>query len=237
MPESDAQRWERQYAEIAQLAGALAHEIRNPLSTIRLNVELLGESLDECDDPESRRMRTRVGRIDAECRRVDDIVGAFLQFAKAGRINAEPQDLSNLVRRFLQFFEAEAAAANVEVRSHLAAGLPTIRVDQNLLQQVLGNLARNALEAMPEGGVLEIATFSLNKAVVLEVIDTGCGMTPEQQQKMFDVFYSSGKTSGSGLGLPTVKKIMEAHDGHLECDSEPGRGTRFRAFFPAAEQV
>ena len=232
MAETDAERWERQYAEIAQLAGGLAHEIRNPLSTIRLNVELLGETLAEHDDPESRRMLTKVDRIESECRRVDAIIGAFLQFAKAGRVDSSPHDLSELVRQFVQFFEPEAESSSVEIRSHLAAGLPLVNLDEALMRQVFGNLARNAIEAMPDGGVLEVTTVRDGDTVVLEVIDTGCGMSQSQKEKMFDVFYSSGKVGGSGLGLPTVAKIVEAHGGKLACDTEPGKGTRFRVLLP-----
>lgn len=233
MSESDAQRWQRQYAEIAQLAGGLAHEIRNPLSTIRLNVELLSEDLAAENDARSRQIRRKVDRIGDECRRVDSIIGAFLQFAKAGRVEAVPMDLSETVRQFVQFFEAEAGATGVQVRSHLAAGMPAVNLDEALMRQVFGNLARNAIEAMPDGGVIEVTTLTQGDDVILEVIDSGVGMTPEQQAQMFDVFYSSGKKSGSGLGLPTARKIVEAHGGRLECDSEPGSGTRFRVILPA----
>lgn len=231
---TDSIDWQRQYAEIAQLAGGLAHEIRNPLSTIRLNVELLGEELSAKDDADSRRMLTKVERVQSECRRVDAIIGAFLQFAKAGRVETEPRDLSDLVRQFVQFFEAEASDSRVEVRTHLPVGLPLVAVDEALLRQVFGNLARNAIEAMPDGGLLEVATRSEGDCVLLEVIDTGCGMTDEQRSKMFEVFYSSGKQGGSGLGLPTVRKIIEAHGGRLECDSAVGKGTRFRVLLPTA---
>lgn len=234
LPDGTAEEWRRQYAEIAQLAGGLAHEIRNPLSTIRLNIETLGESLAEQDDAESRRLLQKVDRVGIECRRVDSIIGAFLQFAKAGHIEAEPRDLSDLVRQFSTFFEPEAKCANVEVRTHLAAGLSPVAIDEALMRQVFGNLARNAIEAMPDGGILEVTTYAVDDGVCLEIIDNGCGMTDVQKSRMFDVFYSFGKAGGSGLGLPTVRKIIEAHGGRLECDSEVDHGTRFRVLLPTA---
>ena len=226
--------WQRQYAEIAQLAGGLAHEIRNPLSTIRLNVELIAEELQRSEEPRDRRLLKKVDRVHGECRRLEGVLGAFLQFAKAGRVDAEPADLSELVREYVGFFDAEAAGAGVEVRTHLAAGLPSVEVDPALMRQVFGNLARNAVEAMPEGGVLEVGVRGDGDGVVLEVIDTGRGMTAGQQARMFEAFYSHGTKNGSGLGLATVRKIVEAHDGTIECDSEPGKGTRFRVRLPAA---
>ena len=225
--------WRAQYAEIAQLAGGLAHEIRNPLSTIRLNVDLIAEELAESDEPRDRRLAKKADRVRGECLKLEGVLGAFLQFARAGRVEAEPADLSAMVRQFAAFFEAEAEEAGVEVRTHLAAGLPPVAADEALLRQVFGNLTRNALAAMPEGGVLEVATRPDGAGVLLEVIDTGRGMTAEQRSRMFEAFYSSGTAGGSGLGLPTVRKVVEAHGGTVECDSEVDRGTRFRVRLPA----
>lgn len=232
-----AEDWHRKYTEIAQLAGGLAHEIRNPLSTIRLNIETLAESLEQHDDPDSRRLLNKAQMIDRECHRVERILGAFLQFAKAGHIELESRDLSELVRQFVRFFEPEAAECDVTIQTHLAAGLPEVAVDEALMRQVFGNLARNAIEAMPEGGVLAVSTMRTavdedEPRVVLELIDAGLGMTADQKARMFDVFYSM-KPGGSGLGLPTVRKIVEAHGGRLECESEVGKGTRFRVILPA----
>lgn len=231
---NDEPNWQTQYAEIAQLAGGLAHEIRNPLSTIRLNVELIGEELTDSDDPKDRRLAKRVDRVQGECLKLEAVLNAFLQFARAGKVNAEACDLSELVRQQADFFEAEASSTGIEVRTHLAAGLPPVAVDRVLFEQVFGNIARNAVAAMPDGGLLEVNTRADGGDVLLEVIDTGRGMTAEQQARMFEAFYSHGTKGGSGLGLPTVRKIVEAHGGEIECTSEPGRGTRFRVRLPAA---
>lgn len=224
--------WRKQYAEIAELAGGLAHEIRNPLSTIRLNVELLREDLAHAEDPSSRRTLRRADRVHQETVRLESVLNDFLQFASANRVNAEACDLSELTREFAAFLTAEAESQGVEVRTHLPTGLPAVQCDAALMRQVFGNLCRNALAAMPVGGVLEIGTRRDGEFILLEVIDTGRGMTAAEQGKMFDAFYSHGTRGGSGLGLPTVRKIIEAHDGTIECDSEPGRGTRFRVRLP-----
>lgn len=230
--ESD-DHWRRQYAEIATLAGGLAHEIRNPLSTIRLNLELLGEELAVLGDPRQQRMAKKLVTIQKECLRLEDILNAFLQFARAGEIELHEEELGEVVRDFMQFYQPEAEQAGVDVSPHLASSLPCVKLDRNLMRQVLVNLARNAQQAMPEGGTLNLLTYADGGRVCLDVIDTGCGIKPQSLEKIFEVFYST-RQGGSGLGLPTVRKIVEAHGGTIVCQSEPGKGTRFTLSFPAA---
>lgn len=227
------QRLLTQYAEIATLAGGLAHEIRNPLSTIRLNLELLAEDLQEVTDPRQRRMLGKVERIQHECRHLDEILAAFLQFARAGELESSDEDLGNIVEDFIRFYQPEAERHGIELRPHLAADLPHVRADRKLLRQVLMNLALNAQQAMPDGGLLEWQTYLRDGLVCLDVIDTGCGISEAARAKLFQVFFST-KPGGNGLGLPTVRKIVEAHGGTIHCDSEPGRGTRFTISLPAA---
>ena len=139
--------------------------------------------------------------------------------------------LNEAVREYLDFLKPVAAEQNVEVRSHLDASLPEIPLDASLFRQVLSNLGRNALQAMPEGGTLECITTERDGGVVLEVIDTGNGMDDATRERMFQAFFST-RSEGSGLGLPTVRRIIESHDGTITCDSEPGQGTRFTIWLP-----
>ncbi len=231
-PDSD-QHWRKQYAEIATLAGGLAHEIRNPLSTIRLNLDLLGEDLTALGDPRQQRMLKKLGTIQKECLRLENVLNAFLQFARAGEIELHEADLADVVRDFIEFYQPEAEQAAIIVSPHLASSLPRVKLDPNLMRQVLVNLARNAQQAMTEGGTLNLLTYADGERVCLDVIDTGSGIKPQALDKIFDVFYST-RPGGSGLGLPTVRKIVEAHGGTIDCQSEPGRGTRFTLSFPAA---
>jgi signal transduction histidine kinase len=232
-PTAEATNWESQYAEIASLAGGLAHEIRNPLSTISLNLELLDEDLQSGESPRERRMRQRVQLLQRECDRLERILNNFLEFVRAGSLELVPTDLNDEVRAFIEFFTPQAAEYHVEIVPHLAAHLPPVQLDARLFQQVLQNLARNALQAMPQGGRLELLTYEAPGEVVLELIDNGVGMNAQTKERMFEAFYST-KPGGSGLGLPTVRKILEAHGGSVHCESEPSRGTRFRLNFPAA---
>lgn len=229
--ENERERLQAQNTELATLAGGLAHEIRNPLSTIRMNLELLSEDLAEHDSGNARRMLNRVDKLQSECLNLEGVLNAFLQFAKAGQLTLRSGSLNDEVDEFLTFLAAEAEENNVELRPHLDADLPMVRMDKALMRQVLSNLARNALQAMPNGGTLEFITMVRQGDIVLEVIDTGEGMAPKTVEHMFQAFFST-RSGGSGLGLPTVRRIIEAHGGTIACDSEPGRGTRFTILLP-----
>lgn len=228
-------RFEREYVEIASLAGGLAHEIRNPLSTIRMNLELLFEDVQDAKLPAGHRIERKLRTIQRECGHLEEILEAFLQFSRAGELTLEPVDLAEPVREFIDFHRPEAASQRIDVRLHLATGLPRVALDRTLFRQVLANLVRNAQQAMPEGGSLELQAYSRGDDVILEVIDSGCGITPAARERIFDAFFST-KPGGSGLGLPTVRKIVEAHRGTIRCDSEPGRGTRFTITLPAIRE-
>ncbi len=230
----ERQRLQAQYAEIASLAGGLAHEIKNPLSTILLNLELMQEDAAEDDSPRGRRLQRKIETVEKECHHLHTILQAFLQFARVGQLELIPSDLNRVVEDFIAFYQPQAEEREIEISPHLEADLPPVGLDQALMRQVLMNLTLNAEQAMPEGGLLELQTFPSGKQVCLSLIDTGTGMNEETAARIFQTFYST-KPGGSGLGLPTVRKIVEAHGGTIECESAPGRGTRFTICLPALE--
>ncbi|HEY0980494.1 MULTISPECIES: PAS domain-containing sensor histidine kinase [unclassified Schlesneria] len=232
----DHVRLQTQYAEIALLAGGLAHEIRNPLSTIALNLDLLSEDLAAGDSPRERRILQKVIAVRKQCVNLERLLNDFLQFARVGALEQHPADLNAMVEEFIEFYQPQAKDLGIEISPHLAANLPQVNIDARLFRQVLNNLSRNAQQAMPRGGVLELQTYERDGRVILEIIDNGEGMSPETQAKMFDTFYST-KREGSGLGLPTVRKIVEVHGGTIHCDSEPHRGTRFSISLPIADKT
>lgn len=229
----ERQRLRDQYAEIAALAGGLAHEIRNPLSTISMNLELMAEDVNDLgsESPHARRLLTKVTSVRSECERLEAILNDFLQFASAGELFLKPQDLNAVVGDFIDFFRAEAEEAGIDLSWHPGTDLPEVNLDEKLFRQVLQNLAQNAQQAMSDGGVLEIQTSLRDGQVLLELIDNGCGMDERTTGRMFQAFYSN-KAGGNGLGLPTVRKIVEAHRGEIACDSEVGQGTRFTISLP-----
>ncbi|QDT97216.1 sensor histidine kinase [Gimesia aquarii] len=227
----EREKFEAQYSEIATLAGGLAHEIKNPLSTMSLNLELLTEDLDSLDVPAKHRMLKKVESVQQECKHLQEILDAFLQFARVGKLALSKANLNDLVSDFIDFFRPQAREANIEISPHFDADLPTIQVDKSLLRQVLMNLALNVVQAMPDGGLIELQTYHKDGMVYLDMIDNGKGIDENVKARMFDAFFST-KSGGSGLGLPTVKKIIDTHQGTIECESEPGRGTRFTIAFP-----
>lgn len=231
--DTERQRLLAQYAEIASLAGGLAHEIKNPLSTIAMNLELLVEDVGEAESPRERRMLSKLVTVQRACRNLQNILDDFLKFARAGELNLEQEDLNAVVLEFIDLFRPTANGNHIEISPHLATDLAPVSLDRVLFRQVLLNLTLNALQAMPQGGLLELQTSMSDGQVRLDLIDNGCGMDERTMSKMFQVFFST-KDNGSGLGLPTVKKIVEAHGGTIACQSAAGKGTRFTILLPAA---
>ena len=220
-----------QYTEIARLAGGLAHEIKNPLSTIRLNMELLAEDLGEVETPRERRALRKVEVVQRECQRLQDLLDDFLNFAKVRNPKLEPDDLNLLVKEVLDFFAPQASEAAIDVVDYLASDLPMVLLDREAFRGALLNLLINAEQSMPDGGQLVVRTSTTGDSVVLDLIDNGCGMDEATREHVFDAFFST-KGSGSGLGLPTARKIVEAHGGRITLQSEPGRGTQFSIRLP-----
>lgn len=230
------QRLLAQYTEIARLAGALAHEIKNPLSTIRLNMDLLAEDLEEAQTPGQRRAAKRIGAMKRECQRLQDLLDDFLNFAKVRRLNLQPTDLNAEIVDTLEFFEPEAAAGGIEIVRYLDADLPRVLLDAESFRSALINLLLNAKQAMPDGGQIVVRTSSAGGAVVMHVIDNGCGIDDHTAAHMFEAFFST-KPGGSGLGLPTTTKIIEAHGGRIHVQSEVGHGTQFTIELPAPARL
>ena len=233
---SENKRLVDRYTEIARLAGGLAHEIKNPLSTIRLNMELLGEDYQEPQNQRERRALHKIDVVQRECQRLQDLLDDFLNFAKVRRLKREPTDLNEQVQRLLDFFRPKAEESGIELIAYLASDLPTVLLDREVFHAALLNLVLNAQQAIKGGGQLVARTYPTADGVALELIDTGCGIDGETCSKVFDAFFST-KSSGSGLGLPTTKKIVEAHGGSISVQSETGRGTQFTIKLPVPARI
>lgn len=233
-----------QYAEIARLAGGLAHEIKNPLSTIRLNMQLLAEDLapDEDEDgdailsAEQRRAAKRIAAVQAECTRLQGLLEDFLDYAKVRPLDLRPRNLNEEIARALDFFEPECEAAGIEIVPYLDADLPSVMLDREAFRGALTNLLVNAKQAMPGGGQLVVQTRGAGAGVAVYLTDTGVGMDDRTASKMFETFFST-KPGGSGLGLPTTAKIIEAHGGTIAVKSELGTGTQFTIELPAVARL
>jgi signal transduction histidine kinase len=215
-------------AAVGTLASSLAHEVRNPLNSISLTLVLLGRRLArlEGSDPGVGSMLENVRR---EVERLDALVGEFLSLSTLDRMQRQECDAAVVVREALALVTPLAAAQGIEVREECAAGLPAVPLDRGKMTQVLLNLLRNAIDAMPQGGVLTAAVRPEDEGVRLEVRDTGAGIEPG-----LDVFsfFTSTKRGGTGLGLPISRGIVEAHGGRMSYESGRGRGTTFRVTLP-----
>ncbi|MDZ4852685.1 MAG: ATP-binding protein [Pirellulaceae bacterium] len=221
----------RQYHELAELAGSLAHEIKNPLSVIHMNVDLLSEELDESEWSGKRRAGIKVDIIREQCGRMENLLRDFLRFARLRDLDMTPGSLNDQVLVVLRFFQAQTDKVGVNVVKYLDPDLPSIMLHSDSIQAALINLVKNAIEAMSDGGELMVRSYSIPRGVALDLIDTGIGMDDTTAMKMFEPFFST-KHGGSGLGLPTARKIIEAHGGRIAVQSEVGRGTKFVIEFP-----
>jgi len=234
--EEVVQRLRVQYNELAELAGSLAHEIKNPLSVIRMNMELLGEDFADAQTPEERRALTKIETVQKQCTRLENLLRDFLKFARLRDLDLSPGSLNEVVDRVLAFFEPQAKQSDIEFIRFLDPALPSIKLDEQTLHAALLNLVKNGLEAMPEGGQLLARTRLTRHGVALDLIDTGCGMDSKTAMRMFETFFST-KNGGTGLGLPTARKIIEAHGGRISVQSEVGRGTQFTIEFPQPARI
>jgi signal transduction histidine kinase len=225
-----------QYTEIATLAGGLAHEIKNPLSTICLNMELLAEDFADADSPRDRRAIAKIAVVQRECGRLQNLLDDFLSFAKVRTVRFEASDLNKQVQEVLEFFAPKAKGSNIEVICYFDSQLPSVVLDRESFHGALINLVLNAQQAMPQGGQLVVRTGPTATGVSLELIDTGCGMDDKTAAHVFDTFFST-KPGGSGLGLPTTRKVVEAHGGRISVQSEVGHGTKFTIELPVPARL
>jgi signal transduction histidine kinase len=232
----DFDRIRNQFNDLAELAGSLAHEIKNPLSVIRMNMDLLADDLADSAIPEMRRNLRKVQTVQNQCTRLENLLNDFLKLAKLNPMDLKAGSLNREIEKVLDFYEAEAAHNKIEIIRYLDSELPSIMLDPYSLQSALVNLVKNAIEAMPEGGQLMVRTRSVLDGVALDLIDTGEGMSDNTLVNMFNVFYTT-KDGGSGLGLPTAKKIIESHGGRINVLSTVGRGTQFTLVFPVPKRI
>jgi len=222
---------QEKYVELAEVAGGFIHEIKNHLNTLSLNLQLLGEDFENPETPRERKARDRVCQLTEECRRLADLSNDFLRFAHIAELKKVPTSMDELVNRLIDFLGPTARSQNVTIHWHAAADLPLVLLDAEMFEKVLLNLMLNAEDAMPEGGTLTIQATAVDGIVLLDVIDTGCGMDAALADRVFQPFVTT-KQGGHGLGLATAKKIVLAHGGDIAVQSAPGRGTKFTVRLP-----
>ncbi len=214
---------------VGEMAAAVAHGIRNPLASIRTSAELWAEV-------KSGEAQEQAQDIMSEVDRLELWVRSLLTYADQGRAKLEPIDLNGLLIAAVGGFQREFARLNIQTKFELDEGMPRIFGDSGLLMQMLNSIIANAIEAMPRGGMLAMASQPAenNRAIELRISDTGVGIAPEQLQKIFQPF-STSKRKGLGLGLALVKRTMERIGGSIHIASQIGRGTQATLVFPVAK--
>jgi len=235
-------------AEIGAMTGGLAHEIRNPLSTVGMNAQLLAEGIEDLGgvrEEERGRLIRRIGTLRREVDRLGEILGDFLRFAGEMHLAAQRNDLNEAVEELADFYAPQAEHEGVRLRTDLADGPLPVLIDVAQFKQALLNLMLNATQAMASEDnehandrelILRTSRRDIEGRDVCEVhvIDTGPGMDERVRRDIFTPYFST-KAGGTGLGLPTTKRLVEAHGGSVEVVSEPGRGTDFTITLDAAD--
>jgi signal transduction histidine kinase len=217
-------------AELGMLTGGLAHEIKNPLSTVQLNLQLLSEDLSRHDPPHAR-MTRRLDTVQRETSRLRDILDDFLRYAGKLELDRREVELNSLLEELVDFFYPQAQLNRVQLRLKHHVEPVRAHVDARLIKQTMLNLMLNALQAIDHGGEIILALSVQGEQARIDVTDTGSGITLEDVQRIFQAYYSR-KKGGTGLGLAMARRIIEEHGGRISVQSEVGKGSVFSVFLP-----
>lgn len=221
-------------AQLGTLLAGFAHEVRNPLSTIGLNLQLVLEEFAEAESARDKRTQKRLATVQGEVRRLQSILEEFLSFARAPEPKLAPVDLNGRLQEIVEFHQPEMGEAQVSLRFYPGRGVGEILADWDYLRAAIVNLLRNARDATPAGGQIMLSTARQRDDVLVRVTDTGAGIAPEHRARVFEPYFST-KKAGTGLGLASVRRVVAEHGGTLSMESEVGKGTQFTMTLPVHE--
>jgi signal transduction histidine kinase len=224
-------------AMVGTIAAQVAHEVRNPLGSITLNLDLMGseiKKLSQSSRHAGQEALTLVNEMREEVRRIQRVIEDYLKFARLPKLQSQRLKLNEFLEQKLAFMDPTFQNAGVRLRTEFDAGLKTISADGEQIWQAILNLVQNSLEAMPTGGTLAVSTRRESGQALVRVNDTGKGMSEEQLKQVFVPFFTT-KPRGTGLGLPLTQRILHEHGAQLECASTVGKGTSFTIHFPLKE--
>jgi signal transduction histidine kinase len=217
-------------AELGSLTGGLAHEIKNPLSTVQLNLQLLQEDLDP-HHPSYPRLTNRLNTVHREAGRLREILDDFLRYAGRIELDRRPIDLNRMLEELVDFFTPQAQVHKVQIRLRKHPSPVVAQVDERMLKQAVLNLMLNAVQAMAGGGELILSVAPRGRDAVIDVIDTGPGISPDALGQIFQAYYTT-KKGGTGIGLAMAKRIADEHGGSIAVRSEVGKGSDFSIVLP-----
>jgi PAS domain S-box-containing protein len=222
-------------ASLTTLAAGVAHEIKNPLGSIGIHIQLVEKALKEPEKMDSDKVQSYLAVVNEEVERLNKIVVDFLFAVRPMNVNLEERAMNSVVREVLEFVGHELQQAGIEIESLLAEDLPNLELDEKYLKQAIMNIVKNAMSAMPEGGTLRVATQRRGDQVELQISDTGVGMSEEVQQKIFEPYFTT-RDYGSGIGLTLVYKVVKEHNADITVRSQPEKGSTFTITFPVPQK-
>jgi two-component system, sporulation sensor kinase E len=221
-------------ASLTTLAAGVAHEIKNPLGSIGIHIQLIQKALAE-ENTDRDRVLGFVDVVNEEVDRLNRIVVDFLFAVRPVDVQPERSDINQIIRELMEFLRYEVKEHGVETEAQLAENLPDLDLDEKFVKQALMNLVKNSLAAMPDGGTLTFCTERRGDDVLLRISDTGEGITEENLGKIFEPYFTT-KDFGSGIGLTLVYKVVKEHKGEISVASHPGEGTAFSILFPIPQR-
>ncbi len=221
-------------AQMTTMAASVAHEIKNPLASISIYLQLLNRQFDKEGSLKKKDAQKSLNVISSEIERLNKIVVDFLFAVKPMNVNLKLDDINICVKRVYELAKQEADSEHIILKMNTGRSIPKLNIDSNLIQQCILNLIRNAIQSFSdetEDRKIEISTFQDGDYVKLSVIDNGCGIENEALSKIFEPYYST-KPNGTGLGLTTIFKIIKEHGGDVNAVSEVGKGSVFTLSIP-----
>lgn len=222
-------------ASLTTLAAGVAHEIKNPLGSIGIHLQLIQKEISKsgCIDPDT--VEENLGIINEEVDRLNRIIVDFLFAVRPIDAYLEERNLNKVIEDLLKFVHFELEEAGIQLVSELEERLPYIRLDEKYMKQALLNIIKNAISAMEGGGTMTVKTEQRGEEVALIIHDTGCGIPEELMSKIFEPYFTT-KDFGSGLGLTVVYKIVKEHQGEITVHSKEDEGTTFVMTFPIPQK-
>lgn len=217
---------------LGQLAGGLAHEIKNPLSTMKLTLQLLEEDMADSNSPLANRSRRKIELLLKEVDHLNEVVHEFLNLARGHDLKFSRLDLPAMLNDIQALFNDQAEKCGIRINVILDGELSDFIVDGKWIRQAVTNLVVNAMDAIDDtNGEIVIRASGRRDIVSIEVMDNGCGIEPSNRDRMFRPYFTT-KQGGTGMGLPMVRRIVEEHGGQVTMDSEVGKGSRFVMLLP-----
>ena len=224
-----------QLATVGKMSAQVAHQIRNPLTSISLNLELMEDEIQEGRYP-SAEVDNLLSSIRSEIALLVDVTENYLRMAKPSEMRKESSDLNQIIRELLGFLRPQLQKNEITLTEELDPAVPALWLDRVQIRSAALNVIRNAVEAMEEGGRLKVVTQAINGYVEIRISDTGRGIPRSEQEKIFQLFYST-KDQGTGLGLSMARQIVEEHGGSIVLESMESVGTTIALRLPVKREM